>query len=416
MEISFGFGLVGNGATSMLSSWLTVAVVTAPHAASHTALIAAAAAAPAATSPAIVPTLLALSGGLIAPAAAVAAVAGIAGIALSAQGAMWAEKPLVSAKMGKKAKKDGSILKRVKKPIGKAPASSSKFLTLLQKRPCAATEVKERMLRTSVPSCPVPPELDGSDVVDMLGGGAFGTVYKVLDPSTKEDFALKVAPLRPSVEHQARQECRALKVTTAWQVPHVVKFWEGFEDSGCIYIFMECCSGPLSPILPVMEVHKFGAQLLRALCVLHDIGLVHRDIKPGNLLVKSGALRVADFGWCCLLEDEPSNLAGTPAHMAPEVLGEQAQTAAGDVWSTACTLVELLTGTKLFGEQMSCVLEEIRCLCGTSRPPASGQPHGVSLAHWRIISCMLDVRPAERLCTTNALDVWQACRASDCGS
>ena len=104
MEISFDFGLVGNGTASMLSSWLTVAAVTAPHAASHTALMAAAATAPAATSPAIVPTLLALSGGLIAPAAAVAAVAGIAfaGVALSAQGPFRRRSLLFLQRWGRK--------------------------------------------------------------------------------------------------------------------------------------------------------------------------------------------------------------------------------------------------------------------------------------------------------------------------
>ena len=130
MEISFDFGLVGNGAASMLSSWLTVAAVTAPHAASHTALMAAAATAPAATSPAIVPTLLALSGGLIAPAAAVAAVAGIAfaGVALSAQGPFRRRSLLFLQRWGRKLRRTAPIWNGSRNPLARRPlqaASSS---------------------------------------------------------------------------------------------------------------------------------------------------------------------------------------------------------------------------------------------------------------------------------------------------
>eukprot|EP00405_Crypthecodinium_cohnii_P022110 CAMPEP_0206483390 /NCGR_PEP_ID=MMETSP0324_2-20121206/39399_1 /ASSEMBLY_ACC=CAM_ASM_000836 /TAXON_ID=2866 /ORGANISM="Crypthecodinium cohnii, Strain Seligo" /LENGTH=603 /DNA_ID=CAMNT_0053961435 /DNA_START=1 /DNA_END=1813 /DNA_ORIENTATION=- len=96
-----------------------------------------------------------------------------------------------------------------------------------------------------------------------------------------------------------------------------------------------------------VDASVWSRQLVGGLRDLHNLGILHRDVKPENLLLTAdGCLKIADFGWCANIRDGPTSLAGTFVYMAPEMLAEAGpQTEAIDVWSAGITIIQLLTGS-----------------------------------------------------------------------
>ncbi|MGL4175718.1 MAG: Stk1 family PASTA domain-containing Ser/Thr kinase, partial [Dermatophilaceae bacterium] len=205
--------------------------------------------------------------------------------------------------------------------------------------------------------------LDGRyRVVRRLADGGMATVYLAVDERLGRDVALKV--MRPHLAHddtfvtRFRREARS---AASLSHPNVVAVYDQGEDDGHVFLAMEYVSGKtlrevltaegaLSPraALDVAE------SLLLALAEAHRSGLIHRDVKPENVILgESGTVKVADFGLARAVSSQTVTsssgmLLGTVSYLAPEQVERSAADARSDVYATGLVLFEMLTGTKAF--------------------------------------------------------------------
>lgn len=191
----------------------------------------------------------------------------------------------------------------------------------------------------------------------ILGRGAFGSVYCALNWSTGETVAIKqilFSHLPKSELNVIMQEINLLKNLNH---PNIVKYHGFVKSADSLYIILEYCEqGSLHQIcknfgkFPENLVALYIAQVLHGLVFLHEQGVIHRDIKGANILTtKEGLVKLADFG--VATHSSPSGqgtadgtVVGTPYWMAPEVIELAGATTASDIWSLGCTVIELLDG------------------------------------------------------------------------
>ncbi len=211
-------------------------------------------------------------------------------------------------------------------------------------------------------------------IIEELGRGSMGVVYKAYDPEIDRSLALKI--LRPDRVTSKAFVDRFLKEARAigrLSHPNIVTVYDVGQDHGTVYIAMELLEGlALSDLMkkermPVARVADIGAQVAGALEYAHRKGIVHRDIKPSNIIVNpSGHVKLTDFG-IAHIEDpnmphqtQAGEILGTPAYMSPEqVLGRPVQGSA-DIFSLGIVLYEMLTGTRPFkGENLSAIFNAI---------------------------------------------------------
>ena len=207
-------------------------------------------------------------------------------------------------------------------------------------------------------------------VVELVGGGGMGVVYKSEDLRLNRTVALKFLPpeLTRDPEAKARflQEARSASVLDH---PNICTIHEvGETDDGRLYLAMPCYDGETlrkrierGP-LPIDEATDIAQQIARGLSKAHRHGIVHRDIKPANLMVTSdGVVKILDFGLAKLAGSaaitRTGSSVGTPAYMSPEqARGEEVDHRA-DLWSLGVVLYEMVAGRRPFrGEHEQAVL------------------------------------------------------------
>jgi eukaryotic-like serine/threonine-protein kinase len=194
-------------------------------------------------------------------------------------------------------------------------------------------------------------------VEEVLGRGGMASVYLARDGELERPVAVKVL-----AEHLADQPgfhdrfVREARLAAQLSHPNIVQVFDVGEEDGTPFIVMECVEGstladelkergPLEP----NDVVDLALQICGGLEHAHAAGLVHRDIKPQNLLLRAdGTVKIADFGIARAAEatrlTEMGSVLGTAAYLAPEqALGEEV-TAAADIYSLGCVLYELLAG------------------------------------------------------------------------
>jgi CheY-like chemotaxis protein len=196
------------------------------------------------------------------------------------------------------------------------------------------------------------------EILGVIGYGAMGTVYRARDLDLDEDVAIKTLrsefTSNPDAVERFKTEIRLARRISH---PNVVRTHDFGESSGLYYLTMEYVEGlTLHDLiekrgrLGVSAVLAVAAQLAESLAVAHEQGVVHRDIKPGNLLLDSeGALKVMDFGVARLAEGtttltQAGSIVGTPAYMSPEQLLGEGVDARCDLYSVGVVLYECLTG------------------------------------------------------------------------
>jgi serine/threonine protein kinase len=196
---------------------------------------------------------------------------------------------------------------------------------------------------------------------ELVGTGAFANVYLGRDVVTNTVVAVKVLHRHltqdQSIVRRFWQEARTVQQLTE---PHVVRVLTVGEDNGDHYIVMEYVQGHTlghlirtRGALPIAEAVGYVEQILLALAAAHDQGIVHRDIKPQNIMVTAGDLvKVMDFGIAKDLASESMTRTGmylgTPKYMAPEQVRGARADARSDLYAVAVTLFELLTGQAPF--------------------------------------------------------------------
>ena len=204
------------------------------------------------------------------------------------------------------------------------------------------------------------------EIQESLGAGGMGVVYRAFDRQVGETLAIKairsdVGQLDPTLLERFKQELRLARRITH---RNVVRTFDLGEADGIYYITMEYVRGTTVASL-IKEAGRLdaaaaltiGKQVCRALEVAHEAGIVHRDIKPQNLLVDpTGFLKVTDFGIARLAGAQTDGKAltvegvvvGTPAYMAPEQLLGEPVDGRTDIYATGAVLFECVTGRRVF--------------------------------------------------------------------
>jgi serine/threonine protein kinase len=203
-------------------------------------------------------------------------------------------------------------------------------------------------------------------LTEHIGSGAMGVVWQAHDERLHRTVALKQLLLQPGLSagesHEARERAmREGRIAARLQHPNAVAVYDVVEDDGQPVLIMEYVpSKSLSAVLdergplPPAEVARIGAQVATALTAAHTAGIVHRDIKPGNvLLTEDGTVKITDFGISRATGDvtvtATGMLAGTPAYLAPEVAKGENPGPPSDVFSLASTVYAAVEGQPPFG-------------------------------------------------------------------
>jgi predicted Ser/Thr protein kinase len=216
------------------------------------------------------------------------------------------------------------------------------------------------------------------EIAAVLGQGAMGVVYLAHDPEIDRPVALKtVRPEAMRGESSAELESRFIKeakLAGRLQHPNIVTVFDVGRDRGELFIAMEYVDGhPLTRYLAAADALPLNAkigivrQTAEALDHAHERGVVHRDIKPGNILIsKDGRVKVTDFGIARLTGATTSDLTrtgqmiGSPAYMSPEQIRGEKLDGRSDLFSLGVVLYELLTGTRPFpGESITTLVYQI---------------------------------------------------------
>jgi serine/threonine protein kinase len=246
-------------------------------------------------------------------------------------------------------------------------------------------------------------------VEKTLGGGGMAIVYLAHDGELDRPVAVKVLAdnLADDPELRARF-VREARVAARLSHPNVVRVYDTGEEDGLPFIVMECVDGESlaetvrrEGRLDPDRVVELGLQACAGLEHAHRAGLVHRDVKPGNLLVtRDETLKIADFGIAHAVGGtrvtEAGTVLGTAAYLSPEqALGEPV-TAASDLYSLGACLYELLAGHPPYGYE---TLAEVYARSRSAPPRLDGVPAPLE----RVVLACLALDPADRPSTAAAL-------------
>src|SRR6202790_3479431 len=211
------------------------------------------------------------------------------------------------------------------------------------------------------------------EIVSPLGAGGMGEVFRARDTRLDRTVAIKILPSQLSSDPDRRQRFeREAKTISSLNHPHICVLYDVGHQDGMDYLVMECLEGetlakrlekgPLS----LEQVLKFGAQVADALDKAHRSGVVHRDLKPGNIMLTTSGAKLLDFGLAkpaaamaslatvTVTEVEPSpvtdpgTIVGTFQYMSPEQIEGKELDGRRDIFSFGAVLSEMLTGQRAF--------------------------------------------------------------------
>lgn len=181
----------------------------------------------------------------------------------------------------------------------------------------------------------------------IIGEGATATVYRAVSDGN-EEVAVKIIPKR---EKSIRMAHKEIEVLVGIKHENIIGILGQFESSRHIYVVEELCDINLISFLNEYEVDEdIALKVLRmVLCAvrhIHSLGIIHRDIKLGNVLLKGNTAKLCDFGLCCYLHDNNNTFCGTMDYIAPEIMNKEEYSSAVDMWSVGAVFYVLLTKRK----------------------------------------------------------------------
>ncbi len=273
----------------------------------------------------------------------------------------------------------------------------------------------------------MPEQIGRYEIVDLLGRGAMGTVYKGFDSSLNRHIAIKVMTTNLEIDPELRARFfREAQAAGSLQHPNIITVFELGESEGRPYIAMEYLPGrDLDDIvaarepLTVVEKVDLIEQVCRGLAYAHERGVVHRDIKPANIRVtEMGQVKVMDFGVAHLVTSELTQsgmLMGTPYYMAPEIIDGKTIDLRADIFSVGATFYELLAYTRPFqGDDLHAIFNKI-----LNKDPKPLRQLGIDVPPLieKVIDRALAKRPADRYANMSSMlgdmmEFWETIPAS----
>ena len=233
------------------------------------------------------------------------------------------------------------------------------------------------------------------EIQSPLGAGGMGEVYRARDTRLERTVAIKILPAQLSSEPVRKQRFeREAKTISSLNHPHICVLHDVGHQDGIDYLVMECVEGETlakrleKGPLPLNQVLTYGAQIADALDASHRNGVVHRDLKPGNIMLTAAGVKLLDFGLAKLASPlasgaaltaeatqttpvtEPCAILGTFPYMSPEQLEGKEADARSDIFALGVVLYEIATGKRAFeGKSQATVIAAIL----TQHPPPISQ-------------------------------------------
>ncbi len=263
--------------------------------------------------------------------------------------------------------------------------------------------------------------LGGFRIRRRLGIGATAVVYRAERVATGELVALKMLSHRLAFDDVAiRRFHRELSIVERLRHPNVARVYERFEAFATYFMAMEFCDGrnvaeviAASGRLPEPEVRALVGQVARALSHVHAHDVVHKDLKPANVMLNTdGTAKLMDFG----IARPPADLtqdadverffAGTPRYMAPEQFRMAECERSVDLYALGCLAYEALTGTQPF--KVETFADLVRVKLSGELPPLREHCPDLSAEMESFVRTALAVRPESRRLDMDALSEWAA--------
>ncbi|XP_053375553.1 serine/threonine-protein kinase 36-like isoform X2 [Mercenaria mercenaria] len=199
---------------------------------------------------------------------------------------------------------------------------------------------------------------DNYHVLELIGEGSFGKVYKGRKKYTGQIVAIKFIPKVGKPEKELRNLRREIDIMRHLHHENIIEMSDSFDTDKEVAVVTDYAEGELFQILeddgnlPEEQVQQIAAQLVSALYYLHSHRILHRDMKPQNILLgKGGIVKLCDFGFARAMSFNTlvlTSIKGTPLYMSPELVEEKPYDHTADLWALGCILYELFTGTPPF--------------------------------------------------------------------
>ncbi|KAL7638964.1 UNVERIFIED_CONTAM: hypothetical protein RMT77_010498 [Armadillidium vulgare] len=200
--------------------------------------------------------------------------------------------------------------------------------------------------------------MENYENLGAIGEGSFGRVFKARCRRSGETVALKCIPKRNKVDRELKSLRRECEIQKELFHPNIVRMIDAFETEAEVVAVSEYVPIQLYSLLekhgtlPEERVRDIACNLISAIYYLHSLRILHRDIKPQNILLTlKGEAKLCDFGFSRKMGINTyvlTSVKGTPLYMAPELIDENPYDHTADLWSLGCILFELLTGKPPF--------------------------------------------------------------------
>ncbi len=251
-------------------------------------------------------------------------------------------------------------------------------------------------------------------ILEKIGAGGMGEVYRAHDEQLDRDVALKVLPPGMLADEAARKRFRHEALALAkLNHPNIETVFEFSGADGVDFLAMELIPGePLSEMLldgpiPEKEIVRLGVQAAEGLVAAHDQGIIHRDLKPANLMITpDGRLKILDFGLAKLVHPEletdltrsissgSTTISGTVPYMSPEQLRGLPVDTRSDIYAAGAVLYQMASGRRPFPQTQNADL--IGAILHKSPEPLSSANPEISASLERVIFTALEKEPAQR--------------------